>query len=249
MIWTIAWRELKNLFLSPLAWTVLAVVQALLALMFLARVDNVQAYQAQLMAMENAPGITEIIVPDLFSNAAIILLLVAPLLTMRLISEERRNRTLPLLYSAPISMTEIVLGKYLGVVFFLWTLVAMITIMPLSLMLGGKLDFGLLGAAVLGLSLVLASFAAIGLFMSTLTNYPTVAAIGGFGVLLLFWILDWTGQGDVRGNTLAYLSLFNHYQPFLKGVFDSTDAIYHALLITTFLVLSIRRLDADRLGG
>lgn len=249
MIGTIAWREFRNLFVSPLAWAILAVVQAILALLFLGRVELVQTYQSQLLAMENAPGITEIIVPDLFGNAAIVLLLVVPLLTMRLLAEERRNRTLALLFSAPLSMTEIVLGKFLGVFLFLLLLVALIALMPLSLLTGGGLDLGLLASGVLGLAFVLAGFAAVGLFTSTLTQHPTVAAVAGFGALLLFWILDWSGQGDTGGSVLAYLSLFNHYQPFLRGVFDSTDAVYHLLLVATFLVLSIRRLDAARLGG
>lgn len=249
MIFTIAWREFRSLFLSPLAWAVLAALQAILGLLFLGRVELLQRYQGQLLAMDNAPGVTEIIVPELFGNAAIILLLVVPLLTMRLVSEERRNRTLPLLFSAPVSMTEIVLGKYVGVLLFLLLAAAMIALMPLSLLLGGTLDFGLLGSALLGLVLALAGFAAIGLFMSTLTQYPAVAAIGGFGLLLLFWILDATGQGDMRNNVLAYLSIFNHYQPFLRGVFDTGDAVYYVLLVTAFLGLSIRRLDADRLGG
>jgi len=249
VIFTIGLRELKSLFLSPLAWSILAVVQLILAYLFLGRIEIIQMYQAQLMAMDGAPGVTEIILPDLLGNAAIILLLVVPLLTMRLVAEERRNRTLSLLFSSPLSMTEIVLGKYLGILLFLLVLLVLIAIMPLSLLAGARLDFGLLAAGFLGLALLLAGFAAVGLFMSTLTQYTTVAAISTFGALLLFWILDWSGQGFTGGNWLAYLSLFNHYKPFLDGIFDSADAVYHVLLITTFLVLSIHRLDADRLGG
>ena len=249
MIFTIGLRELKSLFLSPLAWSILAVVQLILAYLFLGRIEIIQMYQAQLMAMDGAPGVTEIILPDLLGNAAIILLLVVPLLTMRLVAEERRNRTLSLLFSSPLSMTEIVLGKYLGILLFLLVLLVLIALMPLSLLAGARLDFGLLAASFLGLALLLAGFAAVGLFMSTLTQYTTVAAISTFGALLLFWILDWSGQGFAGGNWLAYLSLFNHYKPFLDGIFDSADAVYHVLLITTFLVFSIHRLDADRLGG
>lgn len=249
MIGIIAWREFKSLFASPLAWSVLAALQAILALMFLGRIELLQRYQGQLLALDNAPGVTELIVPELFGNAAIVLLLIVPLLTMRLIAEERRNRTLALLFSAPVSMTEIVLGKYCGVLLFMLVVVVLIALMPLSLLVGGTLDFGLLGSALLGLSFALAGFAAIGLFMSTLTQHPAVAAIAGFGALLLFWILDATGQGDTRASVLAYLSIFNHYQPFLRGVFSTADAAYYVLLVLTFLGLSIRRLDADRLGG
>lgn len=249
MIFTVAWRELRSLFLSPLAWAMLAVVQAILGFMFLARIEIVQRYAPQLAAMENAPGITEIIVPELFGTAAIVLLLVVPLLTMRLFAEERRNRTLALLFSAPVTMSQIVLGKYFGILGFLFVVLVFIGLMPLSLLAGGTLDFGLLASGLLGLALVLSGFAAVGLFMSALTQHPAVAAIATFGALLLFWILDWSGQGPQGGGLFAYLSLFNHYKPFLDGLFDSADALYHLLLIATFLVLSIRRLDADRLGS
>ncbi len=249
MIFTLAARELKTLFLSPLAWSILAVAQVILGLLFLGRVEAVQTYQPQLLTMENAPGVTELVVPELFGNAAIILLLIVPLLTMRLLAEERRNRTLTLLFSAPISMSEIVLGKYLGVLGFLLLLVALIALMPLSLLLGAGLDMGMLLSAVVGLALLAAGFAAVGVFMSALTQHPALAAIGTFGVLLVFWILDLSGQGNTDANLLAYLSLFNHYQPFLKGVLKTTDVAYHLMLSATFLVLSVRRLDADRLGA
>ena len=249
MIGTIALRELRSLFLSPLAWSILAVVQVILGFLFLGRIELVQMYQSQLLAMENAPGITEIIVPDLLGYTALILLLVVPLLTMRLVAEERRNRTLSLLFSAPISLSEIVLGKYLGILLFLMILLALIALMPLSLLAGGSIDFGLFASGFLGLALLLASFASVGLYMSTLTQHPTVAAIATFGALLLFWVLDWSGQGIGGGNVLAYLSLFNHYKPFLDGLFDTADAMYHALLIATFLVLSVRHLDAERMGA
>lgn len=249
MIFTIALRELKTLFLSPLAWTVLGVVQVILALLFLVGVEAVLRNQPQLLAMEGAPGITEIIVSQLFPSAGIVLLLVTPLLTMRLIADERRNRTLPLLFSAPISMAEIVLGKYLGILLFLLLFVVLIALMPLSLLAGGRLDLGLLAASLLGLALTLASFAAIGLFTSTLTHNPIVAAIAAFGISLLFWIADFAGQTDVRGSALSYLSLLNHYISFLRGTFDTTAVAYYVLLVGTFLTLGIRRLDADRLGG
>lgn len=248
MIFTIALRELKSLFLSPLAWAILAVVQLILGFLFLANVEGFLNVQSQLAAMKDAPGLTEIAVAPLLGNAGIVLLLVTPLVTMRLVSDERRNRTLSLLYSAPLSMTEVVLGKYLGIMLFLLLILALIALMPLSLLLGGGLDFGTFAAGLLGLGLLLSDFAALGLFMSALTQHQIVAGVGSFGALLLFWILDWSGQGG-SGGVLAYLSLLNHYEPFLKGVFDSRDAVYHLLFTTTFLVLSVRRLDADRVMG
>lgn len=249
MILTIATHELRRMFLSPLAWSILAVVQLILAFLFLGHIEYFQQVQAQLLGMDNPPGLTEIVVAPLLGNAAIVLLLVVPLVSMRLVSEERRNKTLCLLFSAPISMTEIVLGKYLGLVAFLYIQLALIALMPLALLLGGNLDFGVLAAGLLGLMLLLAGFAAVGLFMSTLTQHQTVAAVATFGMLLLFWILDWAGEGLAGAGVLGQLSLLNHYEPFLKGVFDTTDLAYHLLFAATFLTFAVRRLDMDRLGG
>jgi ABC-2 type transport system permease protein len=167
---------------------------------------------------------------------------------MRLISEERRNRTLSLLFNAPVSMTEIILGKYLGVFSFLLITVGMLSMMPLSLLAGGGLDFGKLASCVLALVLLLAGFAAVGLFISALSNQPTVAAVSTFGALLLLWIIDWTGgaQGNANG-VLQYLSLLRHYEALLKGLVSTTDLLYFLLFILTFLVLSVHRLDNDRL--
>ncbi len=246
MIFTIALRELKTLFISPLAWAMLAVVQVILAFMFLAHIEEYLLLQPQQLTIDNAPGVTELVVGGLFGSAAIVLLLAVPLLTMRLISDEHRNRTLSLLFSAPISMTEIVLGKFLGCVSFLGLLLLLITLMPLSLFIGANLDIGIILSGLLGLMLLLAGFAAVGLFMSTLTQYPAVAAISTFGVLLLFWLLDWWGD---KYPWLGQLSLMNHYEPFLRGLFDSTDAAFHILFTATFLVLSVRLLDAKRLGS
>lgn len=248
MALTIAGRELRTMFLSPLAWSILGVIQLILAYMFLAQLDYYLMLQPRIAGMEDAPGITDLIVVPLFGNAGVILLLVTPLLTMRLISEERRNRTLSLLFTAPVSMTEIILGKYLGVLAFLMIMVVMITAMPLSLLLGGGLDFGKLAACVLALSLLLAGFAAVGLFISSLAQQPTVAAISTFGALLGLWIIDWSGKEEGQGSgLLEYLSMLRHYESLLKGLVSTTDLAYFVLFILAFLVLSVHTLDNDRL--
>lgn len=250
MILSIAARELRSLFLSPLAWAILGVVQLIAGYLFLINIDAFMEVQPRLAGVEGAPGVTDIIVAPLLGSVSIVLLLVVPMLTMRLISEERRNQTLSLLFSAPLSMTQIVLGKYFGILGVLLIMVAMIALMPLALLAGGKLDLGQFAAGLLGLALLLASFAAVGLFMSALTNQPAVAAIGSFGVLLLLWLIDWASTAQTQqqvSGLFAYLSMVRHYEALLKGVFNSADVIYYLLLIVTFLAFSIRRLDAERL--
>ncbi len=248
MIVNIALRELRVLFSSPLAWSILAVLQVILAYLFLSQVDAFLILQSQLATLENAPGLSDLIVSPLYSSAAIIMLLITPLLTMRLISEERRNKTLSLLLSAPVSNVEIILGKYLGVFGFLLLMVLMLTLMTLSLLAGGGIDIGNLFSNILALTLLLSSFAAIGLYMSSIASHPTVAAVSTFGVLLLLWILDWTtGSSTQSGETLEYVSMLSHFQQIQTGLINSKDVIYYLLFSATFLILSIRQLDNDRL--
>ena len=248
MIFTIAARELRSLFLSPLAWSILAVTLFILAYLFLSQIEAYINLQPRLATLEGAPGVADIVVAPLFADAAVVLLLITPLVTMRVLSEERRNRTLTLLFSAPLSMTEIVVGKYLGVLSFFLILLALLALMPLSLLAGTELDMGKLAAGMLGLVLVIAAFTAIGVYMSSLTEQPTVAAVTTFGLLLLLWIIDWAGNKQMDDNgALAHLSMLRHYEPLLKGLFSSADVAYYLLIIVLFIGFSIRRLDATRL--
>lgn len=252
MILTLAQRELRTLFLSPLAWAILAVVQFILAYLFLSQLNEFLTLQPQLKVIESAPGVTDLVVVPLYGSAAFILMMVVPLLTMRMISEERRSRSLPLLLSAPLSMSEIIIGKYLGIIGFLIVMTLMMTMMPLSLLFSGTIDIGLLASIFIGLVLLIAAFAAVGLYMSSLTQQPTVAAISTFGVLLLLWIIDWAGgkAGDPGATgVLTYLSMLRHFEGLSRGVFNSADVIYFLLFISTFLILSIRKLDAERMKG
>ncbi|MDC1286574.1 ABC transporter permease [Gammaproteobacteria bacterium] len=248
MIWIIARREFGAMFLAPLAWVILAVIQIILGYMFLTNLDNFFLLQPQLLQLQNTPGVTDIVIAPLMQVAAIILLMVMPLLTMRSIAEEKRNRSLTLLISSPLSMTEIVLGKFLGLMLFVLVLVSMLMLMPLSLYLGTTPDSGKLLSIYLGMLLLLGAFSAIGLYLSSLTENQTIAAVGSFGILLMLWIIDWLSESVDSGQSLlAYLSLLQHHESLLEGVFDSSDIAYYLLLISAFLGLTIRQLDRERL--
>lgn len=251
MIFTLALRELRSLFLSPLAWTILAVTQFILAYLFLTQLNEYIVLQPQIKMLANPPGATQLIVAPLYGSAAFIMMMIIPMLTMRLISEERNNKSLSLLLSAPISMSEIIVGKFLGVAGFLVIMIFLISLMPLSLLIAGPLDLGHLSIMIIGLLLLLFSFAAVGLFMSSLTAQPIVAAVSTFGILLLLWIIDWAGNkaGDENTSTvLSSISILRHFEAMTRGIFNSSDFVYYLLFITTFIVLSIRRLDSERLA-
>lgn len=247
MIFVIAGKEFRTLFAAPLAWVVLAVLQLILAWMFLGQLSQYLEVLPRLAMLANPQGITEIVGAPVYGWAGIVLLMAVPLLTMRLFSEERRNQTLTLLISAPISTMEIVLGKFLGLMGFLLIAVGMVTLMAVSLALGGPLDWGLIAANALGLALLTGAFAAVGLFISNLTQHAIIAAFASFGALLLLWMLSAVIPDP--NHPLLYLSLMKHFENFNRGLVDTADLAYFVLFAATFLILTMRRLDAQRLQG
>lgn len=247
MILTIAHKELRSMFGAPLAWVVLAVLQFIFGFVFLVGLERYLEIQPQLVQNPNPPGATEMIVTPVFGLGAIVLLMVVPLLSMRLIAEERRNQTLTFLLSAPVSLTEIALGKFLGLLLFLLVPTGLIVLMGLALYGGGKVDLGLLASNALGLILLNAAFAAVGLYLSSLTAQPVVAAVSAFALLLVLWLVN-AGTSDPN-SPLHLLSLLKHYESFARGTLHTGDIAYFVLLTGLFLALSIRRLDRDRIAS
>jgi ABC-2 type transport system permease protein len=239
-------KELQALFVSPLAWLLLALVQSVFAWFFLLQLDAFLGLQSQLRQLINSPGITEIIVTPVFAIAAVVLLMMTPILSMRLFAEERRHHTLPLLISAPISITDIVLGKFIAMMCFYGVIIALLLVLSLSLLMGGTVDFGLLWSNVIGLALLTACFCALGLYISTLTSQPAFAAIGCLAALLGLWIIDWIGRA---GGNVHYLSLWQQFRQFNQGLIDTFSLVYCVLFVVFFLTLTIRYLDGERLHG
>ena len=256
MIFTLAGKELKALFASPLAWLVLTVLQFILGYAFLRRLNDFLQIQPQLIRLASPPGFMEMVAAPTFATAAMVLLFAVPLLAMRLISEEQRNQTMVMLLSAPISITEIVVGKFLGLLAFLLIVVALLASMPLSLAATTQLDYGLLASVVLGLVLLIANFAAVSLYVSSLTAHPMGAALGGFSALLAMALTgDAVGdslRGRAWGVPAALAQVFSplrNFEPLGKGLLDTAAVACSLLLTALFLVLTVRRLDGQRVRG
>jgi ABC-2 type transport system permease protein len=256
VILTIAGKELKALFASPLAWVLLCFMQIIVAFVFLKQLDVFFQIQPQLANMPNAPGATDVIAAPMFGIAAALFLFAVPILGMRLIAEERRNQTMVLLMSAPVSMAEIVLGKFLGLTAFFVGIVALAALMPLSLAGATRLDYGLVASLVAGLVLLAAAFVAVSLYVSCLTVHPVAAAVGAFAVLMGMLLMgDTAGDGlrsrgwAVAAGLAQVLSPMKSFEAFRKGIIDSYAISCLVLLTALFLVLAIRHLDAQRLRG
>jgi ABC-2 type transport system permease protein len=256
MVFTIAGKELKSLFASPLAWLVLCIVQIIVGYAFLRRLDDFLQMQSQLATLPNAPGVTELVAAPVFATLAALLLFAVPVLAMRMIAEERRNQTMVMLMSAPVSMSQIVLGKFAGLAVFLMLIVALTGLMPLSISGATRLDYGMLAGLAAGLVLLAAGFAAVSLYVSCLTAQPVAAAMGAFAALLGMLLAGEVVSESLRARgwsvaaSLAQvLSPVKNFEPFGRGMLDTYTLACSILLIAVFLALAVRRLDAQRLRG
>jgi ABC-type transport system involved in multi-copper enzyme maturation permease subunit/ABC-type uncharacterized transport system involved in gliding motility auxiliary subunit len=238
---SIARNEARRIFVSPLAWSVLAAMQVLLGIGFAVALVSYAQAADQFMGVADAVG------GALFSFMLFIMLLVMPLMTMRLFAEERKSGSITLLFSAPASLIEVVLGKFLGLVGFIVAMLVLLALMPLSLRSATHLDLGFIAAGLLGLFLMMLLFGAIGLFVSTLTREPTIAAVLSFGLLLLLWLVQIPANMQFKGaEVFGYLSAIGHFENLRRGVFNSGDVVYYLLFTALFLWLTVLRLDIER---
>ena len=252
--------ESRRLFVRPLAWVLGALTLGELAWRFVLLLGNFLAAQVKLAALPAGPGYTDLVAVPLLSSLftgglvpfglAELALLVVALLTMSSIAGERSNGTLPLLLASGLSPTRIVLGKYLAVLGWLALWLALALAMPLSLAHGTTLDWGKLAAAALGLALLLALLAAIGLACSTFASHPSIAATASLVITLTLCCVNLGAQAaGVDNGAIHWLALGTHLEPLLRGLVATDDVLWFVLLAALALVLAIRRLASDRERG
>ena len=244
-------RELRYFFNSPVAYAVIIVFLLLAGYFFY----NLLGYfnLASIRAMQNpaaahALNLTEDVVEPLFGNLGVIMLLILPLLTMRLLSEERKSGTAELLFTFPISDWDVILGKYLATLTVFAVMLALTALCPLLLSVYANPEVGPILTGYLGLFLIAAAYIAMGLFFSTLTDNQLVAGVATFGCGVLFLLIAWVTPfvSPAAARVVLELSIIEHYDGFSKGVLDSNDAIYYMNFSAFFLFLSSRVLDSNR---
>jgi len=230
--WSIAKKEIRAYFNSPIAYAVIAVFMLLIGFFYY---SLIWWFNAQAMQMAQNPyyaqqvNINEMVFSPLFHNMSIILLLVLPLLTMRLFSEEKKAGTEELLFTSPVSVGEIIAGKYAAALVILVVMLGLTGVLSLFAFLYGNPEVAPFLNGYLGLFLMGAAFIAVGIFFSSLTENQIVSATLTFGALLLFWILNWAGSaaGGLWQSILNYLSFFQHFDDMTRGILDTKDVVYY----------------------
>ena len=163
---------------------------------------------------------------------------------MRLLADEKKNYTAELLFTSPVKIRTIVLGKFIASFILLVIMLALSSINIFVLMVHGNPDLGAVFSGYIGLLLLGASFLSVGIFASSLTENQLIAAVISFGVLLLLWLVG--ALSDAETSVLGYLSVINHYEDFSKGLIEIKDVVYYLSLIFFGLFLTYTSLDSER---
>jgi ABC-2 type transport system permease protein len=243
----VARNEWRRLFMTPLAWVLLAAVLAILAYFFLVSLGAFLTLMPKIAGIADAPGVTDLVVLPIFRGVASLLLIIVPLLGMRAIAADRQNGSLVLLLAAGIGDARIVLGKYFGLLGFIVIFIILAALMPLSLDIGTSLDIGRIATAIAGLILFAAALIGIAVAASAATSSPALAASIALVVNMLLWMLDAGARYEGVGSTfINYLALPTHLEPFLHGIASTVDIVYFVLIATVALALATRRVGALR---
>lgn len=247
-IYKIAKLELSLLFYSPVAWLILIVFLVQCGMIFTGLLDAKETSQ---LLGGNLKNLTVDIFGGnhgFFTAIQNKLYLYIPLLTMGLMSRELSSGSIKLLFSSPITSQQIVLGKFLSMMCYGMILVSVLFLVVLAGSISIEaLDIKFLMGGILGLYILICAYASIGLFMSSITPYQVVAAIGTLAILAAFNFVGKIGQSiDIVRDVTYWISISGRADNFINGLISSKDVIYFLLVIFLFLALTIMRLDKGR---
>jgi ABC-2 type transport system permease protein len=254
----IAKKELNIYFATPIAYVMFTLFVVIGSYYFITAVNGYEAISRQYAMMQNQEVLSrlnfqDIIFRGLFGWLGVILLFIVPFLTMRLIAEEKRAKTMELLFTTPVTPAEIVAGKYFAALAMLAVALGLTLLYPAliaryaaSAAAGVEWSSVLLG--YLGLFLLGAALMSVGLFISALTESQAIAGIIGFFLSLMLWVIGFsaaTAEGTSK-EVLQFLSVVSHLEGFSKGVIDLKDLVFFASLITLGLFATHRAVEAHR---
>ena len=247
-------KEMRLFFGSPVAYVVFTFFLLISGWFF----SQIFLYYSDLSmrsfmqpGMAQSLNITESVMRPLFTNMSVVLLFFIPMLTMRLFAEEKKSGTIELLLTYPVRDGEVLAGKFLAAAALYVILLGLTLVYPGLIAYFTRVEWGPILTGYLGLVLTGATFLAVGVLISSLTENQIVAGFGTFGVLLALWIIGWGAEfaaGNLRA-VLQYLSITEHMDTFSRGLIDTKDLVYYGSAIALALFLTLRSLDSKRWRG
>lgn len=249
-VFTIAWRDLRGYFASPKGAIITFLFLGIMGLFFYNFLSTfMEMTQRAPMFGGEAPTLEQLL-RALFYNVHFVLILVIPLVTMSSFSEERRNQTLRLLQTSPVTATQIVLGKFLAAAGVLGLVLLASAVYPFFTKAYGNPDVWVIVTSYAGLMLLMCGQVAFGLWVSSMTNNQIIAALftifGLFGLLILNWMAPSISSGGVMESVIKYVASTDHLDMFFKGVVSVSDVAYFLCFISLFLFFTNIVIDSQR---
>ncbi|MBI1387066.1 MAG: ABC transporter permease subunit [bacterium] len=258
--WAVYKRELRSFFFSPLAYVLYVlflIVCGVFFNMYFSYYIQWSKEYIQMMSMRQGmanqmPNYTELVLLGLTNVMTFVLLFIIPMMSMRLLAEEKKLGTLELMMTYPIKDIELLMGKYLAsLTVYAVMLIITLAYPAISSIFVEQTYWPALLASYFGVFLVGAAFLAFGLFASSLTDSQIVAGLISFAVLLVMWMIGFVDeiQPGFIGNLCNEISVFSHFEDFSKGVIDTGHVAYYVLFSTFFLFFTLRVLESNRWRG
>jgi ABC-2 type transport system permease protein len=225
-------KEVRSYFYSPIAYVLIGLFVLLVSTFFY--LTNLLGQSADFTAT--------------LSTVEFILIFIIPMLTMRILSEDRKNGTEVLLITSPVSLNSIVIGKFFSMLFVFLVMICITFIYPIIIFAFGKPPIAPLITSYLGLILLGASFIALGIFASALTENQIIAVVISFVCLLFIQLIDTIGSaaGGLVATILHWFSLQSRYSDFTSGQLSLASIVYFLSFIAVFLFLTIRVIEKRR---
>ncbi len=252
----VAGRELRGLFVSPVAYAVLSLFAVLAGVFFIVTVVAFNDFILRLQQFQAFDQLSQLnlndhLIGQFYQSMSVVLLFLIPGITMGLFASEKSNGTQELLLTSPLTITDIVLGKFLAGAIFVALLTAIVGLYPALLFAYGDPEVGKTLAGLLGILLVGWTYVAIGCFASSITSSQVIAFLMTFVVLLVLLILPAVSDLGVAGTSgagdlLRYLSTDVHFEGLAKGLVDTADLAYFALMIGIFLIMTRTAVESIR---
>lgn len=246
----IARIDLKRLAVRPFAWTLAGIALAMMAWQFLLGLSAFMHAQAPVPGAATGPGYVDAVVAPYLLNFVQLCLVIVPLVTMQALAGERGPQRLALLRAAGASGLQIVMGKFIARLAFLWLLLLLVATLPVVLGAATHPDWGQFAAAFIASALCVAALVAIGIACSAFTPEPALAAAAALLIGEALALIDAGVRIAGGGNGwLGWLALHTHLAPAMRGLLRSEDIVYFILVAGLALALAVRHADAERERG
>ena len=243
-------KEFKSYFTGPIAYLLMAFFGLIFGFGFYTATRDIVRFslQAQMMGQQQPMNLNDQVIRPLLGFASTISLFLIPMITMRLIAEEKKSGTIELLLTSPVNDLAIILGKWGGAMLLYLCILGMSLLNLAFLFTWGKPDWHPVAVAYLGLILQGGCLLAIGTFISTTTKNQIIAGGVTFFVCLLLWLLSWFTAFDtgVTGQVISYLSIITHFDNFAKGLLSLKDVVFYLSMIFFALFLTARSMESLR---